>query len=232
DVAARPLPQTFDPAPLQAALSQLEERVSDVAARPLPETFDPAPLQAALSQLEERVSDVAARPLPETFDPAPLQAALSQLEENLTRRQDLELAGLADRVAIVSSRLDSFETKLADSRRGGRPRLLGQVYFDSGSSHLNDAEESKIRAWLEELEPHQRIFSVIGYSDNVGATGHNLNLSLRRAVSTRESLIRLGAGSVGVTSVSAIGEFSEAAGTIEQHQDRARNRTVEIYAYD
>ena len=65
-------------------LAPLENRVTALEAKPSPEPFDPAGLEAADKALGERVTALEQKPDPAPFDPTELKTQLAELQAHLT----------------------------------------------------------------------------------------------------------------------------------------------------
>jgi outer membrane protein OmpA-like peptidoglycan-associated protein len=104
---------------------------------------------------------------------------------------------------------------------------IGGVQFATGTANLNGgaretlARFSGIVASYPELE-----FRIEGHTDNVGSDATNAELSLRRALTVRDYLVRLG---VPMTSIDVDGYGpTRPVASNETVEGRARNRRVEI----
>ncbi len=131
----------------------------------------------------------------------------------------------AERRAELLNRLSTV-LPTRDTERG-LVSEIGGVQFATGTADLNPpARESLARfSGIVGAYPELR-FSIEGHTDNVGADGMNMDLSLRRAISVRDYLTGLGVPLVnievqGFGPARPVADNAVAAG-------RARNRRVEI----
>ena len=108
---------------------------------------------------------------------------------------------------------------------GGRTRLL--VFFDFNSSDLKESSYPELNRAVRLMKavPSMRV-EIAGYTDNVGSTDYNLDLSKRRANAVRDYLIRNGVDGSRVTAV-GYGPDSP-VGDNNTDEGRAENRRVEF----
>ncbi|HEY3875005.1 MAG TPA: OmpA family protein, partial [Candidatus Kapabacteria bacterium] len=108
---------------------------------------------------------------------------------------------------------------------GGRTRLL--VFFDFNSADLKTSSYPELNRAVRLMKavPTMRV-EIAGYTDNVGTTDYNLDLSKRRANAVRDYLIHNG---VDASRVSAAGYGPDSpVGDNTTDEGRAENRRVEF----
>jgi outer membrane protein OmpA-like peptidoglycan-associated protein len=136
---------------------------------------------------------------------------LEQLEAEARTRESLE------GVAAVK-----------EDERGLVLTLTGSVLFEFDRAELLPSASRRLDAVAEALnaQPEGQELVVAGYTDSVGAEGYNEQLSLARAVSVREFLVKRGVDPERIR-VQGYGESSPVADN-RTSEGRANNRRVEI----
>jgi outer membrane protein OmpA-like peptidoglycan-associated protein len=165
-----------------------------------------AQLQATRGQLDKTQRNLA---LTETA----LQQAAAQAAE-----QKKELADARDTLAKIAA--------VKDDDRGMVITLQGEVLFKTGSWDLKPAAMAKLDQIADALRGKEQPMVVYGFTDNVGASDMNMDLSQKRAQSVRDYLVTKGIPSdlikaEGKGPSSPIAENTSIEG-------RAQNRRVEI----
>lgn len=121
----------------------------------------------------------------------------------------------------------SADEMLKDIERGGRVAIYG-IYFDTGK----DEAKAESQAAIDEIgkllnESSQLKLLVVGHTDSVGSYDHNLDLSMRRAL----SVVKAVAASHGIAperlKAAGAGMMSPVA-TNRTDSGRAENRRVEL----
>lgn len=134
-------------------------------------------------------------------DVARQQLAASQ-QSNALKKAELEQAdalALRDRARLERSnaRASDLEAQLKDLNAKQTDRgmvvTLGDVLFDSGQSRLlPDSERNMAKlADVFKLNPERKA-AIEGYTDSVGGSSANLDLSARRASAVMTALVNLG----------------------------------------
>ena len=176
-----------------------------------------AAVEAAAAAERERAAATAAETAL-VAQAAAEMAARSAVEESEARALARRRAELLNRLSAVLPTRDTDRGLVSE---------IGGLQFATGTANLNGpARESLARfSGIVAVYPDLR-FRIEGHTDDVGSYATNNELSLRRAISVRDYLTRLGvaAKSVGVEGYGSsrpIANNTTAAG-------RARNRRVEI----
>lgn len=144
--------------------------------------------------------------------------AVVQLEISETKAMD---AGLV----TVSS--DAMKKAIVES---GRVALYG-LFFDTGKAEVK-AESKPALAEIVKLlsgEPSMRLL-VVGHTDTVGSQQSNQELSLRRAQSVVDALVKGNGIAPGRLQAVGVG-FAAPVATNRDEQGRAKNRRVELVEY-
>jgi outer membrane protein OmpA-like peptidoglycan-associated protein len=194
-----------------------------------------AAAQKAQQDAQQAKSDLA------TTVQAQLQATRGQLDktqQNLAQTQTA-LQQTAAQAAEQKKELADLEGKLKDARdtiakiaavkdddRGMVITLQGEVLFKTGKWDLKPAAMAKLDQIAEALVGKEQPMVVYGFTDNVGASDMNMDLSQKRAQSVRDYLVTKGIPSdlikaEGKGPASPIAENTSIEG-------RAQNRRVEI----
>jgi outer membrane protein OmpA-like peptidoglycan-associated protein len=100
------------------------------------------------------------------------------------------------------------------------------LLFEFNSSRLRPAALPLLREWAVCLARETGVFSVDGHADAVGSDAYNLRLSIARANSVRDELVRNGVWS-DMLVVRGFGESRPVASNLTA-SGRARNRRVEV----
>ncbi len=105
--------------------------------------------------------------------------------------------------------------------------ILKNVNFKTGSDRLNELSKSVLDVLVDFLkENHDVKITLLGYTDNMGETDYNLELSLRRTKSVKKYLVSKGINSNRI-SVYGYGEKRPIASNATSY-GRALNRRVEF----
>jgi len=106
-------------------------------------------------------------------------------------------------------------------------RYAAVLYFELGSSALDDAARHELRWFVEKMQPYpQAEFLVQGFADSTGSELRNLDLSIERAQAVTSYLVAQGVGKERL-SVEAFSS-NYPAGSNETPEGRNRNRRVEV----
>ena len=158
------------------------------------------------------------------------QQKLATAEQSNTRKT-AELAAADANAALTQARNRDLETQLKDLNAKQTDRgivvTLGDVLFHTGQSQLmpEGARNMTKLADVFKRNPDRRA-SIEGYTDSVGASGANLELSQRRADTVMTALVNQGVAADHL-STRAHGEQNPAADNATL-AGRKMNRRVEI----
>ena len=106
--------------------------------------------------------------------------------------------------------------------------VINNIYFDSDSYFLNDQARQVLNGFIEFMTINRNIIvSIHGYTDNVGSSASNLELSTNRAKSVYEFLLAMGISSERLSYKG----FGEAKPLVPNdiEENRAINRRTEFY---
>ena len=149
----------------------------------------------------------------------------------ISLRTSLRLSSLVLLLSLAQALLVS--NAIADSTSSqGTPKLAiamlaAETRFDSNTMNLTPAGQRSLNDLIDQLAKYHEIlsFRIIGHTDNIGSNAFNQTLSLQRANSIRESLVKNFPNahllSVGMGELQPIAKNDTEAG-------RERNRRVEI----
>jgi outer membrane protein OmpA-like peptidoglycan-associated protein len=158
------------------------------------------------------------------------QQQLAMAEQNNTRKT-AELAAADANAARTQARNRDLETQLKDLNAKQTDRglvvTLGDVLFNTGQSQLMPEGARNMTKLADVFKRHpQRRASIEGYTDNVGGSDANLELSRRRANTVMTALVNQGVAAEHL-STRAHGEQNPAADNATL-AGRQMNRRVEI----
>jgi outer membrane protein OmpA-like peptidoglycan-associated protein len=161
-------------------------------------------------------------------DAAQQQLAMAERSNN---RKTAELAAADASAARTQARNQDLETQLKDLNAKQTDRgivvTLGDVLFNTGQSQLMPEGARNMTKLADVFKRNpQRRASIEGYTDNVGGSGANLELSQRRANTVMTALVNQGVNA-GHLSTRAHGEQNPAADNTTL-AGRQMNRRVEI----
>ena len=130
--------------------------------------------------------------------------------------------------AQLQSRLAALNAKQTER---GYVITMGDILFDNNQSELKPGASNNVeQLGTFMLQYPQRNVLVEGYTDNIGSTGYNQDLSTRRADSVRLALMRMGVGSNRIAT-QGYGE-TYPVGSNGSADGRQANRRVEIILSD
>jgi outer membrane protein OmpA-like peptidoglycan-associated protein len=164
---------------------------------------------------------------------------LAQQEADTARRlaeaQKRE-AELAQREAeLRGNQVESLQRQMAGVREQsttrGKALVLGDAFFASGQTGLSNAGKVNLQPVIDFIKkyPNKPVL-IEGHSDGKGAADANQKISLKRAQSVRDSLIKLGADAALLKAV-GFGE-SQPIASNDSDAGRAKNRRVEVVIED
>ena len=144
--------------------------------------------------------------------------AVVQLEVSEARSMD---AGL------VTVNADAMKKAIAES---GRVALYG-LFFDTGKASVKPESKPALAEIVKLLnsEPSMRLL-VVGHTDTVGSPQGNQELSLRRAQSVVDALVKGNGIEPARLQAAGVG-FASPVATNRNEQGRAKNRRVELVEY-
>jgi outer membrane protein OmpA-like peptidoglycan-associated protein len=213
----------------QAQASQLEaERLrlqnllqAEAAELALADERARAQAQAQAAQLETAAQAALVAQARKEADLARDLAAAQAHEAELARRE-AQLRG--EQVATLEQQVAGLrEVKSAR----GKSLVLGDAFFASNQGTLSNAGKANLTPVVAFLARYPDLaVSIEGHSDGKGAVLGNQKISLQRANSVRDALIKLG---VSATRLKAVG-FGESQPIASNDSDagRAKNRRVEV----
>jgi outer membrane protein OmpA-like peptidoglycan-associated protein len=162
-------------------------------------------------------------------------AILAQQEAETARRlaeaqkREAELA--AREAALRGDQVESLQRQMAGVREQkttrGMALILGDAFFASGQTGLSNAGKNNLQPVLSFINKYpNKTVLIEGHSDGQGAADANQKISLKRAQSVRDSLIKLGADAQRLKAI-GFGESQPIAGN-DTEAGRAKNRRVEV----
>lgn len=111
----------------------------------------------------------------------------------------------------------------------GAEVVLRNVFFDSGSSELEDASLIELKRVAQWMEHHPGVLLEIGgHTDDVGSAEDNLALSKRRAEAVRQALLSLGANEGQLTAVGHGSRRPAQVGTSEEARQNNRRTSLTV----
>lgn len=161
---------------------------------------------------------------------------LSLSSEQIPPLEDLRATPAYDEVsrycALVAGSaldLDQYLQPQPQPRARQVVNLSGDALFDVGSAAIRPSTEASLRNLLERVQGQGavRSINIIGHTDSTGSASLNRELSLQRAVSVREYLIRQGVDRT-LISVAGAGADRPVASNATA-AGRAENRRVELH---
>lgn len=199
--------------------------------------------------LVEHYAYIARQKVAIARETARLNAAQDEVEQAETRRQrvliearraEAERAEKRAREAIEEARKERMKSEeLADRLKElearpterGMVLTLGDVLFDFNKANLKPGGlkvVDRLASFMGEY-PNRNV-QIEGYTDSIGSSEYNENLSLRRALAVQQALVNRGI-STNRISVRGYGEQFPVASN-ETEAGRQRNRRVEIVISD
>lgn len=109
----------------------------------------------------------------------------------------------------------------------GKPVILNNVNFETGSSKLNEVSKAELNRLIEFLKENAKLkIALYGHTDNLGETEFNIQLSIRRTRTVKDYLLSKGINS-GRISYKGFGEKRPIASN-NTALGRSLNRRVEF----
>ena len=125
---------------------------------------------------------------------------------------------------------DQRLTKLWASRDKRTLTETLQVQFEFDKWVLDDGSQTRLLALVKQLEEQPQLsVELEGYTDSIGASAYNIQLSQRRAESVRRFLVEKGVGLPRIHSI-GLGDIRPVADN-KTKQGRDQNRRVSIRLY-
>jgi len=162
--------------------------------------------------------------------------------KGLADAEALRLKGLADAEALRQKDLaDAEARRLAEQKipaketililEKGKTVVLKGVNFEFGKATLTDDSAPVLTNAYDALMANADVKIVItGHTDNVGSAKYNQTLSLKRAQSVRNWLVKKGIASNRMRTVGR--GFSEPVASNDTAEGRAENRRMEFYVQE
>ncbi len=187
---------------------------------------------AEASQRQSEASQRGAEAAQRQSEAAQRQAAAerqaandAQLSAQAARQQAQEAEG---RTRQLEAQLRELEAKKTDR---GMVITLGDVLFDTNQSQLKSGGIRNVQRLADFFKQYpQRRLMIEGFTDSVGSSARNQDLSDERAQSVRAALVGMGIGTDRMIS-RGYGESYPAAGN-DTAAGRQQNRRVEIVVSD
>lgn len=128
---------------------------------------------------------------------------------------------------LVTVNADTMKKAIAET---GRVALYG-LFFDTGKADMKPESRPAVAEIIKLLngEPTMRLL-VVGHTDAVGSLQGNQELSLRRAQSVVDTLVKGRGIDPGRLQAAGVG-FASPIATNRTEQGRSRNRRVELVQY-
>ncbi len=159
-------------------------------------------------------------------------AALATQQKNIAQANESDAQRLAAEATAHNLQLEAQLAELAAKKtERGLVITLGDVLFgtDVATLNANGMRMTQRLATVLLQNPARRVV-VEGYTDSTGSSGHNQELSERRAMSVRNALVELGVARERIID-RGLGEFHPVAPN-DTAQNRQLNRRVEIILSD
>ena len=152
-----------------------------------------------------------------------LAARTDEADKSQRQAQDSEM-----RVRQLESQLNELNAKQTDR---GLVITLGDVLFDTNRVQLKSGGVREVQKLADALKqnPGRTVF-IEGFTDSTGNEGHNQELSERRAIAVRDTLLGMGVASDRITTRGYGKSFPVASNDTEA--GRQLNRRVEIVISD
>ncbi|MBQ3437978.1 MAG: OmpA family protein [Fusobacterium sp.] len=127
-------------------------------------------------------------------------------------------------------RINALEIKEADITLPKITIVLdeGALNFDFDKWNIKDEYIGILENMRDYIKNYDYNVAIEGHTDSIGSDSYNMELSLKRAQSTKEKLIELGLEEERIVSVSGKGE-EEPIATNQTNEGRAKNRRVEFH---
>lgn len=163
----------------------------------------------------------------QTAETAAAKQQATLAEENSTKK--------AAELDAAHAKLNQMETELHDLNAKKTERglviTLGDVLFDVNKAELRSASSNSMQKLAAFFKEYPELKALIeGYTDNTGSSSHNQDLSDRRAMAVRNTLMNLGVSGDRV-STRGYGEVGPVASN-DTSAGRQMNRRVEIVLSD
>jgi outer membrane protein OmpA-like peptidoglycan-associated protein len=161
--------------------------------------------------------------------------AASRADEASTKATDAaaqaDAAGAAAKEALAKANdTDQRLTKLWASRGQRTLTETLQVQFEFDKWVLDDGAQTRLLALVKQLEEQPQLtVELEGYTDSVGASAYNIQLSQRRAEAVRRFLVEKGVDLPRIHSI-GLGDIRPVADN-KTKQGRDQNRRVSIRLY-
>ncbi|HEX4448642.1 MAG TPA: OmpA family protein [Polyangiaceae bacterium] len=214
-------PNTID----LAVIAQRKAQIAEAQAAALKSAQDEESAKRDLMSVQANQLQAARGQLDQT------KQALNKTQEQLQSEQQLsaaQKAQLADMEAKLKDARDTIAKIAAvkDDDRGMVITLQGEVLFKTGKWDLKAGAMAKLDQIADALRGKEQPIVVYGFTDNVGASDMNMDLSQKRAQSVRDYLVTKGIPQDLITAQGkGQGDPISDNGSVE---GRAANRRVEL----
>lgn len=149
---------------------------------------------AALKQAEaERIKSAQTAPTTKQQAAAPTPATNTAPTTGQTTETNIYTLPDGSQVELAATGLEpAFKQAIIDKELN-KPLVFDNIYFETGSTSLNQASDHQIKAIAALMNKHQDIKVMVrGHTDNVGLPGNNAQLSLIRANTVGLALVAQG----------------------------------------
>lgn len=154
------------------------------------------------------------------------QGQYQQIVENTTETPVLDW--LSKELAQIGLSLDCSEYLLTNSavELSNNPEVIARVYFNFDDSTLTQQSEYVLTRVMRLIESQARNIELAGHTDNVGDSGYNFSLGLRRSKAVEDYLVERGVDAQRITTTS----YGETKPFVDNMSDENRklNRRVEV----
>lgn len=178
--------------------------------------------QAMAAQARARAAGARANNAEQRADSAEVQAAMAQATAADARQRAMTSEQQA---AALQQQLEQIKATQTDR---GMLVTLGDVLFEFNRAEVKPGARAELTKVAEFLRQHpDRRILIEGYTDNVGSTDYNMDLSRRRAEAVAAALVALGVPGDRVASAGYGKDYPVADNATDTN--RAMNRRVEVY---
>lgn len=194
---------------------------SDAAAKQQAASSEAAAALAVATADTERGKLLLDAQMAESDAAARQQAMITQESEN---QKMAELTAANARISQMEEELKDLNARKTER---GMVITLGDVLFDTNKAELRTVGTNSVQKLAEFLKEYpERKILIEGHTDSTGSSDYNQNLSDRRAIAVRDTLINMEVGGDRV-STRGYGETNPVASN-ETTSGRQSNRRVEI----
>jgi len=179
-----------------------------------------------IAYLAQQQAQIAARVIQRKLIESTKEEKVSGQVNFLKQLQQLEGDMLGEQLTVEQEKNQQLQKQL-ESLQSGNVLILGDVLFETDRTTLIPMalqNLKKLATFLREHDDHHILIK--GYTDDVGSTDYNTNLSLQRANAVRLALMKSGIAAEKITAKGFGKNFPVADNTTPM--GRQQNRRVEI----